>query len=138
MIERLMGRPKPFRVAGGEKAFEDTIGMVQADAAILHFDRTATESCNLVRRVKVRRRSTRIHRVHAVDAQIDENLLNLYAVSRIAGSALLNQFQVDSRFSASLRMRRDTSLTTSLMSSGAFWKGLLLKRARMRCTTSVA
>ena len=125
---------------GGKKRFEDTIGI----RSPMPLSCTSTRIRWIMQPGAQGQGSPafghRVHRVHAVDEQIDQNLLNLYPVSQDRRQPPpLNQVRSSTRrFSASLRMRRHTSLTTSLMSSGTFWKGPFLKRARTRCTTWVA
>ena len=69
--------------------------MLQADATILHFD---SDGAGFMQPAAQGQGSPafehRVHRVHAVDAQVDQNLLNLYPVSQDRRQPLLlNQFQ---------------------------------------------
>jgi hypothetical protein len=68
---------------GGEKGLEDAIRMLQARTAILHFD---ADGAGIMQPGAQDQSSPAsgdgIHRVHAVDAQIDQDLLNLHPVSQ--------------------------------------------------------
>ncbi len=83
MIERQMGSPIPIPFVGGEKCLEDFVRLPQADSAILdfHLDRSWTMNSGSYGQLSWTV-DERVHRIEAVDAQIDQDLLDLDSIAQ--------------------------------------------------------